>query len=149
MKYSKSPEVECAECGKRFRKTLSQIKKSKSGRHFCCSSHAAAYNNRKYVKRPPPSILTMKDLKEGKTYNAWKARLSNHSRRIYLNSTSDHSCKNCGYDKHIDVCHIKPVASFSESCTVAEVNSLDNLVGLCKNCHWEFDNQLLFLKDFS
>jgi hypothetical protein len=23
------------------------------------------------------------------------------------------------------------------------VNSLDNLVGLCPNCHWEFDHGLL------
>jgi hypothetical protein len=25
------------------------------------------------------------------------------------------------------------------------VNSLDNLVGLCPNCHWEFDHGLLQL----
>lgn len=54
-------------------------------------------------------------------------------------------CYNCGYDKHVEVCHIKAIASYSPDTLVSTVNSVDNLVLLCPNCHWEFDNGLLTL----
>lgn len=49
-------------------------------------------------------------------------------------------CKKCGYDKHVEICHIKPVASYPENTTLEVINSIDNLLPLCPNCHWEFDN---------
>lgn len=56
-------------------------------------------------------------------------------------------CKNCGYDKHFDICHIKPVRDFSEKSNINEINSQDNLIALCKNCHWEFDNGIISIED--
>jgi predicted HNH restriction endonuclease len=38
------------------------------------------------------------------------------------------------------VCHIKPISSFEETVYLSVINSQDNLVLLCPNCHWEFDN---------
>lgn len=55
-------------------------------------------------------------------------------------------CKNCGYSKHVEVCHIKPVSSFSEDTYLSIINSTDNLVVLCPNCHWEFDNGFLTIE---
>lgn len=52
-------------------------------------------------------------------------------------------CKICGYKNFIDVCHIKPVASFDDNATIAEINSEDNLICLCPNHHKEFDNNLI------
>lgn len=52
-------------------------------------------------------------------------------------------CHHCGYDKHVELCHIKPISSFNETNKVKEVNCEDNLIQLCPNCHWEFDNGLL------
>ena len=49
-------------------------------------------------------------------------------------------CTKCGYIKHVEVCHIIPVSSFSGDRTMGEVNSPDNIIVLCRNCHWEFDN---------
>jgi hypothetical protein len=54
-------------------------------------------------------------------------------------------CKNCGYDRHVEICHIRPINSFPEDTPVAVVNDLSNLVALCPNCHWEFDHGLLVL----
>jgi len=48
-------------------------------------------------------------------------------------------CK-CGYNTHVEVCHIKPINSFSDDTLMGVVNSKDNLVYLCPNCHWELDN---------
>ena len=54
-------------------------------------------------------------------------------------------CAKCGYDKHVEICHIKPIRDFNEESTIAEVNSKENIIQLCPNCHWEFDNNLLTL----
>ena len=52
-------------------------------------------------------------------------------------------CEICGYNKHINLCHIKDIASFSDDATLGEVNSPDNIRVMCKNHHWEFDNDML------
>lgn len=49
-------------------------------------------------------------------------------------------CEQCGWDKHVHVCHIKPLSSFSLDCKVGEANAVSNLKYLCPNHHWEFDN---------
>jgi hypothetical protein len=72
------------------------------------------------------------------------ARLRQDARRHYL-STFPYRCVRCGYDKHIEVCHKRPLTSFPLDAPISVVNSRDNLVGLCPNCHWEFDHGLLQL----
>ena len=49
-------------------------------------------------------------------------------------------CSRCPYSKHVEVAHIKAIASFSEDTLLSVVNHPDNLVVLCPNCHWELDN---------
>lgn len=90
------------------------------------------------------SKVTIGDIKKKyKTFWESHAVIRDHSRRSYKNAISDHSCQSCGYDKHIEVCHIKSLASFPDETTIDIVNSLDNLIGLCPNCHWEYDKGLL------
>lgn len=56
-------------------------------------------------------------------------------------------CANCGYSKHVELCHIKPLKSFSKDAKIKEINSYENLIQLCPNCHWEFDKGYINLKD--
>ncbi len=49
-------------------------------------------------------------------------------------------CAICKYDKHVELAHIKPVSSFSGDAKLSEVNDIKNIIQLCRNCHWEFDN---------
>lgn len=51
-------------------------------------------------------------------------------------------CQNCGYSKHVEVCHIKPVSKFPDTAKLDEVNNITNLLLLCPNCHYEFDHFL-------
>lgn len=44
-------------------------------------------------------------------------------------------CKICGFNEYVEVCHIKPIGSFSEDTLMLEVNSKENLVYLCPNHH--------------
>lgn len=61
------------------------------------------------------------------------------ARHITKNNTS---CAFCGYFKHVETCHIIPIASFSIDTPIDIINSDDNLICLCRNCHWELDNGL-------
>lgn len=60
--------------------------------------------------------------------------------RSWFKHLTKKPCDKCGYDKHVELCHIKPINSFSETALVKEVNCETNIVQLCPNCHWELDN---------
>ena len=36
-------------------------------------------------------------------------------------------CAKCGYDKHVELCHIKSMSSFPDSALVKEVNNRKNI----------------------
>lgn len=70
------------------------------------------------------------------------ALIRNRARRMYDNVING-GCKICGYSKHVEVCHIKPISKFDGECKISEINSENNIVILCPNHHWEFDNNLI------
>jgi predicted restriction endonuclease len=55
------------------------------------------------------------------------------------------ACVVCGYDKFVDVAHIKPVAAFSPQAKLKDINAPENLIYLCPNHHREFDRGYLKL----
>jgi len=56
-------------------------------------------------------------------------------------------CEKCGYELHVELCHISPVASFSDDSLLKDINSPENVIQLCRNCHWEFDNGLFSVEN--
>lgn len=60
--------------------------------------------------------------------------------RYWLNHLRLEPCRHCGYDKHVELAHIKPISEYSIDATLGEINSEENIIPLCPNCHWEFDN---------
>lgn len=52
-------------------------------------------------------------------------------------------CEICGYDKHVELCHIKAVSEWPDDTLLGVVNGPENLRVLCPSHHWEFDNGLL------
>lgn len=75
--------------------------------------------------------------------DANRQSIRKHARLIMTKLRIPKLCGICGYDKHVEVCHIKPVRSFEKDTLLSEVNSPNNLVFLCPNCHWELDEGLL------
>jgi hypothetical protein len=69
-------------------------------------------------------------------------RVRTNARFLFKRKLSN-SCEHCGYEKHVELCHIKPIASFPENTFIKEINSEKNLISLCPNCHWELDNGLI------
>jgi len=72
------------------------------------------------------------------------ADIRNFARQDYKNLL-EKPCSSCGYNKHVELCHIKPISEFPLEATINEVNHDSNVIQLCPNCHWEFDNGLLEL----
>jgi len=76
-------------------------------------------------------------------YQSARSCIRRHAQSTYLRYVKQPTCQVCGYDKYVEVCHKKSVSSYSADTLISEINDIDNLIGLCPNCHWEFDNGLL------
>lgn len=225
MSYS---NVKCCCCQKNFEKPNKEIRKSKTGNHFCSRSCAVTHNNQFKSKRLPEGFckicndsisksltyckdcyiiflenqrkpkqkceLCNKPSRGTKCINCYKESISKHNlekicidcncqctskrcRKCYNAFVLEKSkqlslkdciydkhhkssafakirsqarsiakkqgwtkCCKCGYDKHIEIAHKKPISDFSLETPVSEINSINNLLPLCPNCHWEFDN---------
>ncbi len=169
--------LECKFCNKQITKPLSQIKKSKSGFHFCSRSCSTSFNNvgtirNKQKERKCQECNTLfvrdkknrtifcfdcdKKRKQPTTIGDYRNKVSVknkhpswiHSHIRALNRSWNKElclvpCKNCGYSKHTELAHIKPISSFTNESLVSEVNHPSNILPLCRNCHWEFDHGLL------
>ncbi len=140
---------------------------------FCSRSCSATFNNRKHPKREPEGTCASCGTSVPTRYTycnpCWQDRLidwdsltigearksgANHGRaryarrvlrKDYIASGRPMECLECGYSLHVDICHIKDCKDFPDKTPMSIVNSLDNVVALCKNHHWEFDNGHLSL----
>ena len=139
---------------------------------FCNRSCAATYNNKHYIKRTAkinlckscgsPTILRRKYCSKCNSISRLDYTLDQatkvyrkHHRSALFNLVRSRAkpvmnqnnilkiCYNCGYNKHVEVCHIISLFTFPLTAKLSEVNHIKNLVYLCPNCHWEFDNGLI------
>jgi len=76
-----------------------------------------------------------------------KTSITKDARITYKESDKPKKCIYCGYDKHYEVCHIKAISDFEDDDLVSTINSIDNLIALCPNHHWEFDKGILKIED--
>lgn len=76
-------------------------------------------------------------------YQSARSSIQRDARNTLKNSDRESKCEICGYTLHVDCCHIKSVADFSDDANIGDINNLDNLIWMCKNHHWEFDNGYL------
>lgn len=96
------------------------------------------------VKTLDVSNLTKGELFEKrKNWQSARSSIQKHARKIYFDANPLQNCMICRYSNHVEVAHIKAVSCFDDSTTIAEINSSSNLIGLCPNHHWEYDNGFL------
>ena len=94
---------------------------------------------KRYIKN-----ITKGQLKEIKdTYQRYRSAIRREAENIFKESGLGYKCFICGYDKHIEIAHIKSVSDFSDDTKISEINDIHNLIALCPNHHWEFDNEKL------
>ena len=82
---------------------------------------------------------------ERKNWQSARTAIRKDATKTYFANNTEHKCAICGYDKHIEVAHIKAVSDFDDTATIREINSITNLIGLCPNHHWEYDNGFIIL----
>lgn len=139
---------------------------------FCSRTCAAVFNNKKFPKRRvmgfckncniPISrrnkycltcknarnvnfeLVTIGDLRGKRKYQK-SSRIRNLARALYIKSQLPRICLICGYSLHIEICHKIAIKNFSLDTPLSIVNSIDNLLPLCPNHHWELDSGNLIL----
>lgn len=97
----------------------------------------------KSIKKQSIDILATTKGELFDIYQTWqtaRTAIAKNAREIYSLSNKPKQCVCCGYNKHFEVAHIKSVSSFENSALISEINSIDNLIALCPNHHWEYDN---------
>ena len=121
----------CKNCGTTIDFSYNKKKQYYNKREYCdeCKyiSIAKINSNAKYNKKD----LSLKELKQNPYY---KSTIRNQARRLYFDNNK-YECKICGYDKHVEVAHIKAIANFEDDSMLSEINNLNNLIGLCPNHH--------------
>jgi hypothetical protein len=99
--------------------------------------------------KPDYKEKTLKELSENLSvkgkHPSWKFSLVRVQNRVMNKEKTKLPCRVCGYAKHVELAHIKSISSFPSSATIGEINSPENVVQLCPNCHWELDNGFLSL----
>jgi predicted restriction endonuclease len=132
---------------------------------FCTQSCAAHFNNQKFPKRiKQEKVVKEQAIKKrvikkpftyfiGRTkgqhrqikgiYYRFRADIRKHAHYVFNLHHDKKECSVCNYDKHIEVAHIKSVSEFNDDALITEINDIKNLIGLCPNCHWEFDTGLI------
>lgn len=131
---------------KRLRKTkCSKCDKiTKSYRHSLCEEHTIEYLKTRKNSIKDKTLLEYWKLKS--LSDLHKSSKNVHIRalaRNWFKNLTKKPCANCGYDKHVELCHIKAISSFSEDSKLSDINSESNIIQLCPNCHWELDKGLL------
>lgn len=129
---------------------------------FCSRSCSASFNNKNTVHningingtKPKEDIVKpIKDLIKdknkklmfelSKSWQSARSTIRKDACKVFNSSNKERKCMVCGYTNHIEIAHIKAVSEFGDDSTLKEINNIDNLIGLCPNHHWEYDNGLL------
>ena len=101
-----------------------------SSRTYCPACKNLGVNNKVSIE----SVI-YKDHHRSSSY----ALIRSRARAIMKNKPQ--VCAKCGYNKHVEVAHVKSISEFTKETLLEEVNAIPNLMLLCPNCHWEFDNK--------
>ena len=156
----------CTRCGEQVVRTQKDARRAKHQLFFCSRECAIMYYAPRRPERPVSCAqcgrLFLRNgsgkrkcpecvsVRRNQSLMRIKADLTHpeirsHARQLLIMAGLANSCQNCGYSKHVEVCHLKPVSKFLPTATLAEINAFSNLIVLCPNCHWELDHELLKL----
>ena len=83
-----------------------------------------------------------------KNWQSARTQIRKLAQKVFDNCNHGYKCAICGYNKHIEIAHIKAVSEFDDNSTINEINDPNNLIGLCPNHHWEYDNGLLDITSY-
>lgn len=124
-----SKTKDCNFCSAKF-----EVKRQKNGQFL------------RTKKCPDCSVFIHHNMTKGDLFNSrknWQSARSSiqkHARKIYAKYNKPLICCICNYDNHVEIAHVKSVSEFHNDSLISEINNIDNLIPLCPNHHWEYDN---------
>lgn len=128
----------CKNCKILLVRRVKESFKAFESRNFCCRKCATTFARL--------GDLSKEEIKSKTTgYQSYRTTIRRNSYLVMEQSTTKKECAICGYDIHVEICHIKSVSSFNSSAKLSEINDINNLIYLCPNHHYEFDNGLVKL----
>jgi 5-methylcytosine-specific restriction endonuclease McrA len=142
VRKKKFCSISCSNKYKHIKKTYSCIRCNITisigwtTKKYCSSCFKKSNNYKDW------SSITLGDVFKDRTVYQAHARVRSVARSFYSQSGRDKVCNKCSYSKFVEICHIKPLSKFSKDTPISVINSTDNLVALCPNCHWEHDHGL-------
>ena len=90
--------------------------------------------------------MTLKEYTELSTYKghpSWRHNKIRARAQYTFRDMTKLPCANCNYSRHVEICHIRSIASFPEDTKIKDINDPSNIIQLCCNCHWESHNGFL------
>jgi len=132
------------------KRSVSLIKFYGGIKEINCSKCNVLFNKKGKIKRCPRCVefsilnLTKKDFfDKRKNWQSAASSIRRSARNIFARSGKELKCYVCNYDKHVEISHRKSVSDFDGETLLIEINDISNLIALCPNHHWEYDNGLL------
>lgn len=108
-----------------------------------CGCRIPSKNNYCYLCKPTLTDLTLQEAIYHKHHRSSAFALVRSRARAIAKKLNMTKCINCGYNKHVEIAHVRPISSYPLHTRVSDINKPEMLMPLCPNCHWEFDNGLL------
>lgn len=120
----------------------------KSHRHSLCEVHSGRYQEWRAsnVKNKTLGEYRENESLKGK-HPSWLYSAVRLLNRSWNKELLKLPCAECGYNRHVELCHIKPLRLFPDTALLGEVNSKENNIQLCPTHHWELDNGFLNIGD--
>lgn len=109
-------------------------------RSFCskqCSIASRIKVKDNKIKRKSISECTLQEVVNDKKGASRYTAVRSHARTLYKHLSC---CEKCGYNKHVEICHIQAIHTFELDTEIRIINDRSNILILCPNCHWEFDH---------
>ena len=89
----------------------------------------------------------MKEKHKSRSNPRWySAEIRNYAKN-WNPTLLNNPCRMCGYSTHTELCHIKAIKDFNDNISLDEINHPTNLIVLCPNHHWEFDNGVISIEE--
>lgn len=83
-----------------------------------------------------------------KNWQSARTQIRKLAQKSFEESGKEYKCPVCGYTNHVEIAHIKAVSEFDDSTPITTINDPSNLIGLCPNHHWEYDNGILDISKY-
>lgn len=137
--------IRCKKCGADVACKNGYVRKLCDACLSICRKENMAKIDRSFRKNVLGALTKGELFRSRKNYQSARSTIRKHAYDVFVRSGQALKCNVCGYDKYSEVCHRRDVSDFPSEATLKEINDINNLLSLCPNHHWEFDNNLLHL----